>query len=169
MTPFSSHSFRFSLLLLATACLSLPAGAGTLYKQVDKDGHIVFSDKPQKGMKSVGTIQTQDDAPVSRSALRQEEKTLDQESAQAKRQLNDTVAKRNAAYNRLRQAEDTLAAAKAAKASGQDPLPGERQGTATGGSRLLPAYDERQQSLEKAVDAAQKARDQAQQEWNDVR
>lgn len=52
-------------------------------------------------------------------------------------------------------AERGLADAKRRLSQGEEPLPGERLGTAGGRSRLAPAYFERQRALEDEVRAAQ--------------
>lgn len=54
----------------------------------------------------------------------------------------------------LSAAQAALAQASAEQDAGKEPLPGERLGTAIGGSRLAPAYFARQEALAKAVQAA---------------
>jgi hypothetical protein len=62
----------------------------------------------------------------------------------------------------VRDAEQSLRAAEEAKRSGEEPLPGERLGTAGGGSRLSDEYFERQKQLEQNVETARR-------ELNDAR
>ena len=63
--------------------------------------------------------------------------------------------------DRIRAAEKALQDAEAAQAAGVEPLPGERTGTAGGGSRLNEAYNERQQQLAAAVERARRDLEQA--------
>jgi hypothetical protein len=51
--------------------------------------------------------------------------------------------------------------AEAARDAGKEPLPGERIGTAGGGSRLTDAYLQRQKSLEENVEKARRSLEQA--------
>ncbi len=52
-------------------------------------------------------------------------------------------------------AERSLAEARRRLEAGREPLPGERLGTATGGSRLTPEYESRIAGLERDVAAAE--------------
>ena len=56
-----------------------------------------------------------------------------------------------------RDAQQALKAAEQARDAGKEPLPGERTGTAGGGSRLNDAYYERQRKLEQDVEKARRA------------
>lgn len=76
---------------------------------------------------------------------------------------------RDRAHDGMVAAENGLRRAESAKASGAEPLPGERLGLVNGKSRLGPEYWARQERLESAVSAAQKRFDDARRRWNDLR
>jgi len=73
------------------------------------------------------------------------------------------------AYDNVVAARAALARAEEARKAGEEPLPGERQGTAKGRSRLNDAYWARQKRLERDVERAQKRLDEALKRWNAVR
>ena len=76
---------------------------------------------------------------------------------------------RDTADAATRQAQKQLQGAKAALEAGREPLPGERIGTAGGGSRLTDSYFKRIKTLEDRVDAAQKRLDDANSRRKSVR
>jgi hypothetical protein len=77
-----------------------------------------------------------------------DEKTLQQREAQRERQTTR--------QNDVQQAEQALRDAETAQATGKEPLPGERQGTAGGASRLTEEYWARQKALADGVADARK-------------
>jgi hypothetical protein len=80
-----------------------------------------------------------------------------------------TGTARDQAYEDMVAAENALRRAEAAKAAGEEPLPGERLGLVNGKSRLGPDYWARQERLERAVAAAQKRFEDSRRRWNDLR
>jgi hypothetical protein len=56
------RKLRFSLCALVTACAAASACAGVLYKSVDREGRMVFSDTPIEGAVVTQRIETSDSA-----------------------------------------------------------------------------------------------------------
>lgn len=73
------------------------------------------------------------------------------------------------AYDDMLSAHTELQKAQSARELGVEPLPGERIGTAGGGSRLSEEYWQRQKRLEDDVERARKRLDEAIVRWNAVR
>lgn len=73
------------------------------------------------------------------------------------------------AYDELVAAHIALQKAQSARELGVEPQPGERLGTAGGGSRLSDEYWERQKRLEDDVERARRRLDEAIVRWNAVR
>ena len=122
--------------------------AQVIYKSTMPDGHVIYGAEPAPGAKRVETLKppaektgVQPVGPKDESALQQREL---QRGQQAGRQ------------EEIQQAEQALRDAEAAQAAGKEPLPGERQGTAGGASRLTDEYWGRQKTLEAAVAEARK-------------
>jgi hypothetical protein len=112
------------------------------------DGRVIYGAEPAPGATRVETLKppagntgVQPVAPKDESALQQRELQREQ---QAGRQ------------DEIQRAEQALRDAEAAQAAGKEPLPGERQGTAGGASRLTDEYWKRQQELEASVTKARK-------------
>src|SRR5262245_17275681 len=125
--------------------------AQTVYRYVTPDGPTIFSDQPVPGAKLQGTVTppvppsgAPTPAPAGAPAAAPAERPGE---ARAQR-LRDATAEVHAATQALAQARAQLEA-------GKEPLPGERTGTATGGSRLNEAYWARQAANEEAVRRAQ--------------
>ena len=109
-----------------------PASAQTLYKSTMPDGSIVYGDREEPGAVKVekstpDTSKTgvQINAPGAAGVVQQSESA---------RKQSETSA------NTIRDAEEAVRKAEAALANGKEPLPGERTGTAGGGSRLNDSY-----------------------------
>lgn len=155
--------------------------AGTVYKQMASDGSVIYTDTPNRSMKvektiapdagsSIGPFISSAPRPPMRatqgvagpigqimpgavipnmpplpgdSALRPP--GPNQPSSQTVPSAIDTVDAE------LGRAEDDLSAAMKAAGEGAVPLPGERSGTATGGSRLNDSYQKRQDELSESV------------------
>jgi hypothetical protein len=136
--------------MLAALLASFTAGAAetVLYKSTMPDGKIVYSEKPVPGAKRVDTIQPPP-PQTGMTAVTPQERVRASTSASAA----TAAARQNTTLN---EARDALQKAEAARKAGEEPLPGERQGTAGGASRLTDAYFQRQKGLESAVEAAKK-------------
>lgn len=122
--------------------------AQTLYKSTMPDGKIVYGEAPVPGAKRVDTVEP----PPAKTGITS---ATDAEKARAAQAAAKASAAAQPAFA-LNDARQALQKAEAARDAGKEPLPGERLGTAGGGSRLTDAYFERQKSLEVGVDAARK-------------
>jgi hypothetical protein len=144
-----------SLAFAQNMVASAPSGKGatTIYRQTMPDGEIVYSDKPMKGGKIDRIIKveppirgnTWTTAPSSGSSTPRIESSSERKKTEAEAD-SDVI-----------RAEMLLEDAKKRRQSGVEPLPGERTGNASGGSRLNQAYRDRQQALTQNVDAAEAA------------
>ena len=149
--PFTTTFAVMRQTALAIAIL-LAAGAAHaqgVFRSEMPDGRVIYGDKPAPGAKESRKVDVSNPniaTPVQPSAA---------SSPTAQQQSLD------AADNEVKIAQQDLDNAKAALESGREPQPGERIGIAGGGSRLTDAYQQRIQSLEQAVAAAQQRLDQA--------
>lgn len=160
---------RKSLLLLAGLTVAVAAAAQTVYRYVYPDGRVVYSDAPVPGARLQGTLAPPaptTSPPTGAAGQARPESGPRPGPDQAGDNRAGTLA---AANEEVRAAAAALDNAKARLASGQEPLPGERTGTAGGGSRLNEDYWVRQQELQKAVDAAQAQLDRAVAQRNALR
>ena len=144
------------LILRAAVLIALASWAGsssaqTVYKSTMPDGRVIYSTEPVRGAKRVETLKP----PAESTGVNPVAPTDAQKLEQHERQRSN----REARQDELQQAEKALRDAEAAQAAGKEPLPGERSGTAGGGSRLSDEYWGRQKSLEAAVTEARKRLD----------
>ncbi len=154
-----------------------PASASTtIYRQVLPGGRIFYSDKPVRDVKIDQTIRVE--PPIKGHSWTTEAGALPYiapqttpteikkvpvaPAAKMKRALEDATT------NFIR-AEMLLEDAKKRQAQGVEPLPGERTGTASGGSRLNEDYEARQKLLAKDVTQAEAALNKATAELNALR
>jgi hypothetical protein len=139
--------------IAAVALLLQPAVAQTLYKSTLPDGRIVYGDKP-----APDAVKVEESKPdISKKGIG----GSTPRETEALKQMENARANREAAGAKLQAAEDALRQAEAALASGKEPLPGERIGTAGGASRLDDAYYARQKKLVDAVQNARRSIDEA--------
>jgi len=142
---------RFSVFLLLLG-LAGAVAAQTVYRYVTPDGRTIFSDQPVPGAKLQGTVAAPtppSGTPPPRPSSDARRTAPNEPPGEARVQrLRDATAEVEAAQQDLAQARLRLDA-------GKEPLPGERTGTATGGSRLNDAYWARQAANEEAVRKAQ--------------
>ena len=144
-----------ALIPLAFLAAFAAAGAGAqqpVYKSTMPDGKVVYAEKPAPGASRVEKMEPPP-AKTGVSGLTQEEKMRAEQLGQRR-----AAAAAEAAQSRksVDDARKQLEQAEAARNAGKEPLPGERQGIAGGGSRLTEAYFARQKALEDAVAAARK-------------
>ena len=118
------------LAFAAALALSPIAGAQVLYKWVDKDGRVHFSDKPPVGFKGEVTAIQPDAVPDAvvrppvapgKARVEEDEKPKPDDMAAKRRQLREQLALRVA------QARAKLEAARKALDDGEDATDGERQ------------------------------------------
>jgi len=140
------------LVSLALGVAAVPALAQKMQKYVTPDGKTVYSDRPIPGARLVDEIAPP--PPVDPSAAAAARSRAQKESETA----NSAAAKRAEGGGGAQPQEDAAAALARAKdrlEKGKEPLPGERTGTAGGGSRLNEQYWARQRANEKAVQDAE--------------
>lgn len=145
-----------SLILRAAVLIALswwvgPSWAQTVYKSTMPDGRVIYSTEPVRGAKRVETLKPPAESTGVNPVGPADAQKLEQQERQR--------SKREGRQDELQQAEKALRDAEAAQAAGKEPLPGERSGTAGGGSRLSDEYWSRQKSLEAAVTEARKRLD----------
>ena len=137
-----------ALLMLVAAMLVQPALAQVLYKSTMPDGRVVYGDKPAPG--AVKVEATKPD--TSNKGI----VTSTPKEAAAVKQFEAERSSSEAGTDRVRAAETALREAEAKRVAGQEPLPGERLGTAGGASRLTDEYWQRQKGLDEAVEKARR-------------
>lgn len=136
---------KYSILRIAVFSLAFFSSAmaqEAIYRGVDAKGNTVYTNSP-KGLQNarkidvappvlIGTVPPSPQAAVPKPpAVR----------------AASAPASAPASAERAEQAQSKLKAAQRAAESGQEPLLGERLGTAGGGARLAPVYFERQERL----------------------
>jgi hypothetical protein len=140
------RAFKVLLLALLVAAAGA-ASAQKIGRYVFPDGRVVYSDQPVPGAKLVNEVAPPPPPAAPPPAPSREEKAArpggDPGAARIQR-LDEADAE-------VRAATEALERARAQLQSGIEPLPGERTGTAGGGSRLNEAYEQRQAANQKAV------------------
>jgi len=137
--------------MAAVLAWAAPSWAQIIYKSTMPDGRVIYGAEPTPGAKRVETIKPKTDTTGVRPVGPADEKALQQRETQRGQQTTRETE--------LQQAEQAVRDAEAAQAAGKEPLPGERQGTAGGASRLTDEYWERQKTLAAAVADARKRLD----------
>jgi hypothetical protein len=137
------------------AAFAMHAQAQVMYKSTLPDGRIVYGDKPDPRAAKVEQI-TPD---TSRGGI---DGSPTQAETQRLQDLQRARAGREGAEENIRTAQKALEDAQAARAAGQEPIEGERIGTAGGASRLTDDYYARLRSLDAAVENARRNLQQAQ-------
>ncbi len=159
---------RFLPALVAALALAASLSAEAqkpVYKYVYPDGRIVYSDEPVPGAR----LEAQVEAPPPPDMSAPPAAPLPPAPA-APAPASDKAPKTlDQAWDQLKLATQRLEEAKSRLESGREPLPGERTGTAAGGSRLNETYWARQKANEAAVDAAEKRMREAQDAVNQLR
>jgi hypothetical protein len=143
-------------LVLAGLPLSGYGQEQLIYRSVDKNGRVTFSDRPPAQARVVETISV----PTGPTSTGVPPDTLEQRSAVRDQLQGEANARARGlidASEQISVAYAALQSAKAAQAAGKEPLPGERIGTASGFSRFREEYWDRQRQLQTAVDDAQRA------------
>ncbi len=135
--------------------IATSAGAETLYQWRDEDGSVVYSDEPPPAGTGPVRVITLPDAPP-RPAPAPAASGGERDESGAASDYRERIARREALKKELARARKALEEARKALEQGQEPQPGERAGTAGGGSRLLPAYFDRIERLKARVAEAEK-------------
>jgi len=140
------------LLLMVIATAAFQAAAETAYRSVDEHGNVTFSDTPVSGAGQAEKIRIEAPAPSAESQqeTRQREAELQDAASQAGASGGQSQAnKQKAVQQNVQDAEKRLEDASQVRE-------GDRIGTAGGGSRLTPEYQERVREAEEEVDKARK-------------
>jgi hypothetical protein len=133
-------------LLLALALAAAGAAdAQKIGRYVFPDGRVVYSDQPVPGARLANEVAPPPPPSAPAREGRAPAPVPGTDPAAAR------IQRRNQAEAELRAATQALERARAQLEAGIEPLPGERTGTAKGGSRLNEAYEARQAVNQKAV------------------
>jgi hypothetical protein len=136
--------------------------SGVLYKSTMPDGKVIYGDAPMPGATKVEKSRPDTSkkgitaaTPKEKEALRklEAERAASASAAPAAGPRKDKITM-DELDARLRQME-------AEREKAKEPLPGERIGTASGGSRFTDAYWERQKRLDHSLDSVRKEIDKA--------
>jgi predicted component of type VI protein secretion system len=168
------------LLLIAILAGLFCAGAGAqnkIYKVRMPDGRILFTDSPPPGAAIVSENEAPAAPPPARSpvpapaAAKQPAppRAAQEPPVQAEEKPLDRSAQIDKAFAAVQSAELEVEAAKRQLEEGRAPKEGEMLGTARGGVRVGPDYQERLAKLEKAVAAAEQKLAKAREDLNAVR
>ncbi len=138
------------LLLVILASAAFQAAAQTAYRSVDEQGNVTFSDTPVSGAAQEEKVRIDAPAPTAKDLqeTRQREAELQKAAGQAgaSRAASQVDREKTASQN-VREAEKRLEDTRQVRE-------GDRLGTAGGGSRLTPEYQERVREAEAEVDRA---------------
>lgn len=140
---------RIALGCLTVICIlasSAASAAQTLYKSTMPDGKVIYGDKPVPGAAKVEE-QKPDTSKAGIQTIQPGDKAALKKIEQDRTKTQGTDARLAAAEKALRDAEEALV-------KGEEPLPGERTGTAGGKSQLNELYWKRQEKLKNDVDRA---------------
>jgi hypothetical protein len=145
------------LLAIVLACFGGTALAQTVYKLIDKNGKVTYSDTAPKNFDGkVIPLGIDPDANIAVSPKGSGPEGAPAKSPYATQNENN----RNTAVDQLQQAQDALKAAQEAVDKGKDPLEDEWQTltSSAGGGRRVPgeSYYARQKSLADALKRAEK-------------
>lgn len=140
---------RFSAFVLLLG-LAGAVAAQTVYRYITPDGRTIFSDQPVPGATLQGTV-----APPAPPSAAPTPPSDARPAAPAERPGEVRAQRLREATAEVEAANQALAQARAQLDAGKEPLPGERTGTAGGGSRLNDSYWARQGANEQAVKDAQ--------------
>jgi len=145
------------VLLTATA---MQIFAADVISSVDKDGSVTFSDTPVPGNADSAPIAIEAPAPASDTlseSQREAQAVIDKANCLQQQEAATQVDKAEADASALQELDRANAELEAAKVIGE----GDRQSLAGGGSKLTQEYQDRVQTAEKKVEAAQEQLKQA--------
>jgi hypothetical protein len=142
-----------TLLILLLAAIPMQAPAQTAYRSNDNEGNVMFSDAPVPG--AAQETQIQIDAPEPSAQSRQQSEQQLQETLEAAG-MDETapVSTGTSPAQRQEAARKRLESAEQGQQEAEVVGPGDRKGTASGGSRLTPEYIQRVQEAEQEVEQA---------------
>lgn len=163
---------RVTFVVIVSALLCAGAAAqDKIYKVRMPDGRILFTDRPPPGAR----IESEREVPPPTSPAPAQSdrdtqlRALQQEAAQAGERSRERSAQLEQAFVAVQAAEQELETARQQLQAGREPQPGERIGTARGGTRNTPAYEQRVAGLERKVAEAESKLAKARDELNALR
>jgi len=138
--------------LLSLFLIAVPLhGAAEVERSVDKDGNVTFSDKPVQGSVSSERIGIDSSSPSPdrlNESVQESQDIIDK--ARRSQQKRDSINNKNNGSNQsVEEARKQLEESKVVRE-------GDRRGTARGGSRLTPEYQERVKAAERNLEQIQK-------------
>lgn len=161
---------RLARLIVASLLLGALPALAQVYKNVMPDGRIIYSDKPMKGAGKSHAVEMPPpptDADKARAIQRVQEDARQRQELQER--LDVRRKKLDEAESKVAKARQTLAAAELALEQGRTPMPGEMLGTVGPNARPSEGYLARVANLERAVENARKALEDALKERNQAR
>mgnify|MGYP001546690587 FL=1 len=141
------------LMLICLLAVSGSLTAQQVYRSVDEQGNVSYSGEPPANAQAVETISV--DPGPSADQRREAEKRAS-EMEQAAQGAVESASESEARRQMVREAQENLMSAEKALEEAKVVGPGDRKGTASGGSRLTEAYQERVEAAEADVAAARK-------------
>ncbi len=148
------HLIHSVLVLVAFSVTQVDAQ--TLYKHVDKDGKVTYSDKPPKeGDTGKATKVTVDTTANVTKHVNKDSKGNAQKFSDVKARGDARIALRDKLLGDIKLAEKSVEDANKALEDGRQPLPGETRGGANAPMQRTPEYHERIAKLEGAVKNAE--------------
>jgi hypothetical protein len=141
------------LLVLAAAAAAQTA---QIYKSVDKEGNVTYSEEPPPGVEAQPITVDTHPTPQRRQEAEDVRSRMLQEGQEVDRRLAQERQRRETLQIELERAQQALADARRELDTGLEPLPGERIGTVSGKSRLREEYFARIEKLKDAVKAAER-------------
>jgi hypothetical protein len=163
---------RLFLVALASGLICTGSAAqDRIYKVQLPDGRILFTDSPPPGAKIVSERDVPPPPPPPPAAPDRDKqlRALRQQAEEAGDRSRDRSAQIEQAFAAVQQAEADVETARQQLQAGREPQPGERIGTARGGTRLTPAYEQRIAGLEGAIIAAEQRLAKARSDLNALR
>lgn len=152
-------SVRHVLLLMAVAALPLTSAMGqTIYKYVDENGEVVYSETPPPDNQPAETVEVEagPSAASQKQAADREQQVRDA-AAQTRSASDERAAKADDSKAQQQSQQDAVAAAEAALERARVVGPGDRIGTAGGGNKLRESYHERVRAAEEELRKARQA------------
>lgn len=146
------------LLFVLLVFTVIPSSYAEMYKVIDKDGHVSFTDSPPPKDKA-NKVETVDPVETNRMPSKTYKGELQEQFKKRTEERQEQRKEAWAAYDkRVKDAVNTLKAAERALEKGKQVGEGDRVGIVShgkqAGSRLTNGYLERVKQLEKAVEKA---------------
>ncbi len=143
-------------LIALCVVLSCAASAQTVYKEVDKDGKVTYTDKkPDDNSKKTEKVDINTNRNITQPLAKKEEKEEREGSSRSSAKPEQRIARDNDLLEKLTQARENLERAKEALASAQTPADDEWINTIRGARIPSEAYYQRVKTFEDAVKKAE--------------